>query len=481
MSNRIYPVKLKLIWFLLRSRFSVPLILIYSLGIIFAVVEFYFSIEAYFGINNLAEVYARNLTFMNIYFLFGTIPLAFLTPTPTKADAFNVFTLPYPMEEMYNNWFGFQFFYRLLFLGFFSAAFQVDVLSTFGLPFVLEYSLTGAFLSSVNMVNRKMRPLFYGGQLAEALSFAFLPTLVSMGISTLITLVSMTTYLLMESRYDPVEFLSTLFSANNREVGQDRVIVSSSGEKALIINRLKNPLLVLTFNVSGQLKIIKPGINGRVIMFLLSIAGGIFTLMMSTFLRNYLNVLGGYYIVGLAFYLIFIFMVQWLVVGTLAFERPWLGVQIFSARRYFRDVHISNLTNMTLAWVVILAFSMISSLFVSLKILFLAILILPSSWLLYLISFVASASSLPNVQTMVDESQPYISTVRNVVGISFLNFVPFFVILVTSEIAGFVSTFTFMEISLAETLAIFAIVWGIIATGIYYNSLLRVMALKGYF
>lgn len=115
------------------------------------------------------------------------------------------------------------------------------------------------------------------------------------------------------------------------------------------------------------------------------------------------------------------------------------------------------------------------------KILFLAILVLPSSWLLYLISFVASASSLPNVQTIVDESQPYVSTVRNVVGISFLNFVPFFVLLVTSEIAGFVSTFTFMEISLAETLAIFALVWGIIATGIYYNSLLRVMALKGYF
>ncbi|WP_054839184.1 hypothetical protein [Sulfuracidifex metallicus] len=174
-------------------------------------------------------------------------------------------------------------------------------------------------------------------------------------------------------------------------------------------------------------------------------------------------------------------MVQWLVVGTLAFERPWLGVQIFGARRYFRDVHISNLTNLTLAWVVIFAFSIISSLFVSLKILFLAILVLPSSWLLYLISFVASASSLPNVQTIVDESQPYVSTVRNVVGISFLNFVPFFVLLVTSEIAGFVSTFTFMEISLAETLAIFALVWGIIATGIYYNSLLRVMALKGYF
>ncbi|BBG25788.1 hypothetical protein [Sulfuracidifex tepidarius] len=462
-----------LIKFLLKSRLSTPLLVIYLITTFLAVAEFVYSFNAPLSIY-------KGDKFLLYYLLVAMIPMAFLTPTPNKADAFNVFSLPISTEKIYDYWFLFQFVYRLLFLGFISSVTTIDLSSPFYFPFMVEYSLTGATLSSVNMLGRKMRWVFYVFQLAEVLTLPFLSPAMLFAVSGGITLASAGIYMEYRSSYDPIEFLSSLFQEKKSDVAQDKIVTGEKGERALLINRIKNPQIVLTFNVSGQLKVIKPKINAKYVLFIVSGALGVVELVLSVLTRPTSLGFGLYYFIGLLFYIAIIFQTQWLVMGTLAFERPWIGAQALGVNRYFREVHLSNLLVLTMSWGLLGAFSAVASIFGGPKVFMIAVLSLPSSWLLYVILFLSVSSSMPNVQLIADENQPYMGNVRNVVGISFLSVIPFFVLLITSSLASVIPTITFIEMSGIEAIVVGVVAALALNNGAYNNYSLKVLSTKGY-
>ncbi|WP_054846706.1 hypothetical protein [Sulfuracidifex tepidarius] len=109
-----------------------------------------------------------------------------------------------------------------------------------------------------------------------------------------------------------------------------------------------------------------------------------------------------------------------------------------------------------------------------------AVLSLPSSWLLYVILFLSVSSSMPNVQLIADENQPYMGNVRNVVGISFLSVIPFFVLLITSSLASVIPTITFIEMSGIEAIVVGVVAALALNNGAYNNYSLKVLSTKGY-
>ncbi len=459
--------------FLLKSRLSVPLLVMYSLFTVLAVGEFVLSFHS-------EDLNATLPTGISIYFLIFAVPIIFLTPLPNKADAFNVFTLPIQLEKVYDYWFVFQFFYRILFLGFGSSVLGIDVVSPFYFPFIVEYALTGAILSSVTTLGRKMKGVSYSVQLVEVASFFLLPSYLTFLVTSLITLGSFGLYLTYRSRYDPLDFLSSIFQQRKMDIAQDKLSLSGlKGERVILVNRIKNPQLILTFNVSGQLRVIRPRLNGLYILMLVSGVFGAVLLSLSVFLKPSAIFLQDYFL-GLVFYLNVIFQTQWIVMGTLAFERPWIGVQTLGVRSYFRQIHLSNMSVLTISWVVTFAFSAVASLFAGPKILMIALLSLPSTWLLYMILFVTQSSAMPNVQYLADDSQPYFANVRNVVGISILNVIPFMIILLTS-VFSFLPLVTFLKLVSVEMIAITLVVALLLNLSPYYNYSTKVMSLKGYF
>ncbi len=462
-----------LIRFLLKSRLSTPLLVIYLIATFFALVEFVFSFR-------ISSLYSAD-RFLLFYLLVAMVPMAFLTPTPNKADAFNVFSLPLSIEKIYDYWFFFQFTYRLLFLGFISAVTSIDLASPFYFPFMVEYALTGATLSSVNMIGRKMRWMFYIFQLVEALSLPFLSPAILFAVSGGITLISAGIYMRYRSAYDPTEFLSSLFQEKKSDLAQDKLVTGEKGERALLLNRIKNPQIVLTFNVSGQVKVIKPRFNARYLLFLVSGALGIAEIALSILMGSSPQAFGKFYIAGIILYISMIFETQWLVMGTLAFERPWIGAQALGIGKYFREVHLSNLLVLTMSWGLLGALSAIASIFGGIQIFIISVLTLPSSWLLYMILFLSVSSSMPNVQLLADDNQPYVANVRNVVGISFLTVIPFMILMIASVLASIIPEIAFVEIVGIEALALAGITALLLNTGFYNNYSLKIMSIKGYF
>lgn len=108
------------------------------------------------------------------------------------------------------------------------------------------------------------------------------------------------------------------------------------------------------------MKVIKPKINAKYVLFIISGALGVVELVLSVLTRPTSLGFGLYYFIGLLFYIAIIFQTQWLVMGTLAFERPWIGAQALGVNRYFREVHLSNLLVLTMSWGLLGAFSAVA-------------------------------------------------------------------------------------------------------------------------
>lgn len=425
-------VKKESIVFLMMTRYSKTLIIVLTVSLVLSAIEL--SLPFVLGGNPIFQAYMRSsfsLYYAKYYFVFLLIPQIFFTSPPTRADAFNFFTLPLKREEIYDSWALFQFISRFMFTLFLSTAVFLTARSFLYPLFSLEFSGTGATLSSVSMIGRKAKSLLYGLQIVEAGSLAVSLKL-SIVVSSLLLVGSLFAFFIYRSSYNPVEFLSSIFENERKEVkvNQDSKFVLN-GKSSLILTRLYHPLVGITFNASGQIRIVKPKVDGKVVLVLTSIITGGVVYILSHFIeangfigKETLSV-----VVLLAMYFSMLIQSQWIVVGTLAYERPWILAQTLG-RRFIRDIHVANLANLTLSW----AFLLLVVWLTSPRIWEFTLLILPVSWLVYLILFPVTASVTPNLVSVAEGSQPYQNNVRNLFGISLITLFPFLLIDVTGAV-----------------------------------------------
>ncbi|MCY0849682.1 hypothetical protein [Sulfuracidifex metallicus] len=401
--------------FLLYTRYSRKLVLILYAGTFLAFLEPTFRL----WFNSPILTYFINTTsFTKYYFMLLMVPQIFLYSPPTRSDAFIFFTLPMRRKEIRTSWALFQFLSRFGFTSFMEGTILLPMASPIYVVFSLQYSLTGSLLNATFLYGRKEKTLIYLIQLVEVFSLT-LP-LFSVFLSGILTALSFFIF----SRYKEKEMDSVFFSLfqDNEEGGKDKIFLS--GERSVIFTRMLHPLVALTFNASGQIRIIKPRFDGRAILIASSIVTGV-----AVFIFSHLRAHGPYgkdfiaTLIPLTMYFSMLLQGQWLVVGTLAYERPWIGVQTLG-EKYLFHVHIGNIVNLTLSWAsLFFVVALLSPSYAGLS-----VLILPFSWLVYLLLFVATTSSAPNLEAVAEGSQPYQSNVKNLFGLSTLIMVPFILV-----------------------------------------------------
>ncbi|BBG23107.1 hypothetical protein IC006_0391 [Sulfuracidifex tepidarius] len=467
-------VKKKSVAFLMMTRYSKTLIVVLSISLVLSVVELslFFILKG----NPLFQAFLSSSFvgyYAKYYFVFLLVPQIFFISTPTKADAFNFFTLPLSKEEIYDSWASFQFISRFTFTLFLATAVFLTASSPLYPLFSLEFSGIGACLSSVSMIGRKAKVLLYVTQAVEV-ALLLISLRLSVVVSFLLLIGSLFVFVFYRSRYSPVEFLSSIFEVERKEVKEDNKI-TLKGQRSLLLTRLYHPLIGITFNASGQIRIVKPRIDGRVVLLLTSVVTGGVVYVMSHFIRanGFIGDETLSIVVLLAMYFSLLIQSQWIVVGTLAYERPWILAQTLGIR-FIRDIHVANLANLTLSWALLFLVVGITSP----RLWELVLLVLPVSWFVYLLLFPLTALVAPNLVGVADGSQPYQNNVRNLFGLSTVMMFPFILLDVTGILYAFLSNPTpLIEV---ESVALTILVASLFISGNFKDFTIRALSEKGY-
>ncbi|WP_054846854.1 hypothetical protein [Sulfuracidifex tepidarius] len=296
----------------------------------------------------------------------------------------------------------------------------------------------------------------------------------SVVVSFLLLIGSLFVFVFYRSRYSPVEFLSSIFEVERKEVKEDNKI-TLKGQRSLLLTRLYHPLIGITFNASGQIRIVKPRIDGRVVLLLTSVVTGGVVYVMSHFIRanGFIGDETLSIVVLLAMYFSLLIQSQWIVVGTLAYERPWILAQTLGIR-FIRDIHVANLANLTLSWALLFLVVGITSP----RLWELVLLVLPVSWFVYLLLFPLTALVAPNLVGVADGSQPYQNNVRNLFGLSTVMMFPFILLDVTGILYAFLSNPTpLIEV---ESVALTILVASLFISGNFKDFTIRALSEKGY-
>ncbi|BBG23025.1 hypothetical protein IC006_0309 [Sulfuracidifex tepidarius] len=492
--------KLTLTVFLLKSRMSTPLLLIYSIFSVLSVVEF-----------------ALSFRFMNIFrddflsFLVVLIVLLVYVPIvlrPNKSDVFNVISLPLHPKMIYDSWFYFQSIYKFLFVGFISSIGFFPVMSPFNFPFLIENSLTCGFLASAAMADRTMVRASYGLQTGEILTLlssfeGWLTIYQAFLLLTASTLVSLGVFLRYRSRNYLLELMySTFEGGEGRKLRtlSDEVSIESKGEKQLMSRFLRSPPMAIASLSSGQSYRVSPRIKPRSFMILISVLAGSLVIVTSVVLKGSPFAYFMFFSISMIYFFVFMLQTQSLVIGTLTFERPWIGAQIFGVYTYLRTIQKGNLLNLTFSWIIFASFVITDSVLIGTfsasvvlsshsvlryeiswgEILMFLLPTLPITSFAYMISFLMTVSTSPNLQLIMEGLQPGFTTVKNRFVVPLLQFIPYIVTTDISVLVPFLSTAAFAEVMLSEFAVFFSLTLWLTKWKGYYERITENLALKGY-
>ncbi len=452
--------------FLLFTRYTRNLTLILTIGTVLSLIEGFLTLTP-LSRDGLLALYLKSTQYTKYYYLFLLIAQIFFTSSPTSADVLNFFSLPIPKQRLYDSWALFQFISRFIFTSFMEGVLLLPLMNPLYIMFGLEFSVIGATLSSISMINRKISVPLYLLQVGVAVSVLWLN--LSLVLSGLLALLSFSWYIRFRDRYDVTALVEDVFRKRD-EKGEDKF-----SHKGLLTTRLLYPLVAFTFNASGQVTIIKPRFNGRIVLFITSLVCSVALFLFSHLVhgvgiygRDFMRIL-----IAITMYFSMLLQAQWIAVGTLAYERPWLLIEALGENKFIEEVNIANLANLSMSWTLIFLFSI----FVLKSYLLVTILILPISWLIYLIIFPVTASAAPNLERVADGSQPYQTSVRNMFGLSIVTMIPFVLVDASVIYYEFSGNAYFM---LWEALVISVVSLILLRSGRYKSSIMNSLSQKGY-